>query len=248
MANEDTPAKTETVNEYERGPVPQKAWKGPTSFWGMYAGEHTAGTEFMLGPLFIAWGATAVDVILGLLLGNILAVLTWRYLTAPIATDLRMTLYYKLEKICGRKLVSIYNVANGVLFCFLAGAMVTVSATAVGVPFPGVRMPTFSDMLPTGVAWCVVVLLLGIAQTVVAVKGYSFVARVGHISAPWMLLVFLACGLVTLPKLASLDPVKIWTGVALGGRPSIGFFGVMFFAWLCNAAVHLGMSDMSILR
>jgi purine-cytosine permease-like protein len=248
MANEDAPQQNTPVNEFEREPVPEKAWKGPTSFWGMYAGEHTAGTEFMLGPLFIAWGATAVDVIFGLLLGNILAVLTWRYLTAPIATDLRMTLYFKLEKICGRKLVSVYNVANGVLFCFLAGAMVTVSATAVGVPFPGVRMPTFSDMLPTGIAWCVVVILLGLAQTIVAVKGYSFVARVGHISAPWMLLVFIACGLVTLPKLSSLDPVKIWTGVALGGKPSIGFLGIMFFAWLCNAAMHLGMSDISILR
>jgi purine-cytosine permease-like protein len=245
---EETAAHHGPANEYEREPVPEKALKGPSSFWGMYAGEHTAGTEFMLGPLFIAWGATALDVIVGLLLGNILAVLTWRYLTAPIATRLRMTLYFKLEKICGRNLVTAYNVANGVLFCFLAGAMVTVSATAVGVPFPGVKMPTFADTMPTGVAWCVVVVLLGLAQTIVAVKGYSFVARVGHISAPWMFLVFVACGLVTLPKLASLDPAKIWTGVALGGKPSIGFIGIVCFAWLCNAAMHLGMSDISILR
>jgi nucleobase:cation symporter-1, NCS1 family len=236
------------ANEYERERVPDRALKGPGAFWGMYAGEHTAGTEFMLGPLFIAWGASAVDVILGLLLGNILAVLTWRYLTAPIATDLRMTLYHKLEKICGRNLVAGYNVANGVLFCFLAGAMVTVSATAVGVPFPGVKMPTFSDTMPTGVAWCVVVVILGSLQTIVAVKGYAFVARVGQIAAPWMFLIFLACGVVTLPKLASLNPSEIWTGVALGGGPSIGFVGIMLFAWLCNAAMHLGMSDISIFR
>lgn len=246
MADPATPPVT--VNEYERARVPDQALKGPSSFWGMYAGEHTAGTEFMLGPLFIAWGASAVDVILGLLLGNLLAVLTWRYLTAPIATDLRLTLYYKLEQICGRKLVSIYNVANGVLFCFLAGAMVTVSATAVGLPFPGVTMPTFADTMPTGVAWCVIVLALGTLQTVVAVKGYSFVARVGHIAAPWMFLVFVACGVVTLPKLASLEPGRIWTGVALAGGPGIGFVGIMLFAWLCNAAMHLGMSDMSIFR
>ena len=248
MADDAAATTSAAVNEYERERVPDHALKGPTSFWGMYAGEHTAGTEFMLGPLFIAWGASAVDVILGLLLGNILAVLTWRFLTAPIATDLRLTLYYKLEKICGRRLVSIYNLANGVLFCFLAGAMVTVSATAVGVPFPSVRMPGIADTMPTGVAWCIVVVILGALQTFVAVKGYSFVARVGHIAAPWMLLIFLACGVVTLPKLASLDPARIWTGVALGGQPSIGFVGIVLFAWLCNAAMHLGMSDLSILR
>lgn len=236
------------VNEYERERVPAQALKGPSSFWGMYAGEHTAGTEFMLGPLFIAWGASAVDVIVGLLLGNLLAVLTWRYLTATVATDLRLTLYYKLEQICGRRLVSIYNVANGVLFCFLAGAMVTVSATAVGLPFAGVKMPTFSDTMPTGVAWCVIVVILGALQTTVAVRGYSFVARVGHLAAPWMFLVFVACGVVTLPKLASLEPGRIWTGVALDGGPGIGFVGIMLFAWLCNAAMHLGMSDMSIFR
>ena len=28
----------------------------------------------------------------------------------------------------------IYNVVNGLLFCFLAGAMITVSASAVGIP------------------------------------------------------------------------------------------------------------------
>lgn len=248
MADVTPPPTPETVNEYERERVPDSALKGPSSFWGMYAGEHTAGTEFMLGPLFIAWGATAMDVILGLLLGNILAVLTWRYLTAPIATDLRMTLYYKLEKICGRKLVSLYNVANGVLFCFLAGAMVTVSATAVGVPFPGVKMPSFTDTMPTGLAWCVIVVILGAIQTIVAVRGYAFVARVGHIAAPWMFLIFLACGLTTLPKLSSLDPSAIWTGVALGGQKPIGFVGIVLFAWLCNAAMHLGMSDLSIFR
>ncbi|HVU23120.1 MAG TPA: hypothetical protein VHE13_03275 [Opitutus sp.] len=244
----DSAPSSPTASEYERERVPDAALKGPSSFWGMYAGEHTAGTEFMLGPLFIAWGASAIDVLLGLLLGNILAVLTWRFLTAPIATDLRYTLYYKLEKICGRRLVSLYNLANGVLFCFLAGAMVTVSATAVGVPFPSVKMPGIADTMPTGVAWCVVVLILGSLQTFVAVKGYGFVARVGHIAAPWMFLVFVACGVVTLPKLASLDPSRIWTGVAIGGQPSIGFVGIMLFAWLCNAAMHLGMSDLSIFR
>jgi NCS1 family nucleobase:cation symporter-1 len=69
-------------DEFEREPVPPTAVKGASAFWGMYAGEHTAGTEFMIGPLFIAWGASAFDLTVGLLLGNLLAVLTWRFLTA----------------------------------------------------------------------------------------------------------------------------------------------------------------------
>ena len=99
----------------------------------MYAGEHCAGTELMIGPLFVAAGVSAFDVIGGLIIGNALAVLCWVLLCAPIATRARLTLYYQLEKICGRNLVTLYNLANGVMFCFLAGAMITVSATALGV-------------------------------------------------------------------------------------------------------------------
>jgi nucleobase:cation symporter-1, NCS1 family len=70
-------------------PTPKSANLRPHNnhhfFWGMYAGEHTAGTEFMIGPLFVAWGVGAGDLILGLLLGNLAAVLTWRYLTTPVS-------------------------------------------------------------------------------------------------------------------------------------------------------------------
>ncbi len=38
--------------EFERTPVPAASHKGANKFWGMYAGEHAAGTEFMIGPLF----------------------------------------------------------------------------------------------------------------------------------------------------------------------------------------------------
>jgi NCS1 family nucleobase:cation symporter-1 len=235
-------------DEYENRPVPDKALKGPGSFWGMYAGEHTAGTEFMIGPLFVAYGVGAGDLIFGLLLGNLAAVLTWRYLTTPISMRLRVTLYNKLEKICGRKLVSVYNLSNGLLFCFLAGAMVTVSATAVGVPFAGVQMPTFSDTMPTGFAWSAVVIIIGAAMTVVAMRGYAFVAKVANFAAPWMFLIFVACALATLPKLESTELSRIWTGVPQEGKMKIGFWGVFFFAWFCNAAMHIGMSDMSVLR
>ena len=73
-------------NEYEREPVPESAQLGFKSFLGQYAGEHTAGTELMIGPLFVAAGVSAVDLLGGLLVGNLLAVLSWTVMTAPIAT------------------------------------------------------------------------------------------------------------------------------------------------------------------
>src|SRR5512139_1765063 len=98
-AHQDGPAE-----EFEREPVPPRAQLGFTSFLGQYAGEHTAGTELMLGPLFVAAGVSAADLVGGLIIGNLLAVLSWTFLTAPIATHARMTLYYQLELICGRRL------------------------------------------------------------------------------------------------------------------------------------------------
>lgn len=234
-------------SEYEREKVPDSALKGPAAFWGMYAGEHTAGTEFMIGPLFVKWGASASSLIFGLLLGNLLAVLTWRFLTAVIATDQRLTLYYKLEKIAGVSLVKLYNLANGILFCFLAGAMITVSATAVGPFFPDVPMPTFATTMPTGLGWVIICAVIGVAITLVATRGYGLVAKVGHYSAPWMFLVFVACALVTLGQLDSFNIWELLTP-AEGTAERISFWGIVAFSWFCNAAMHLGMSDLSVLR
>jgi nucleobase:cation symporter-1, NCS1 family len=114
-----------------------------------------------------------------------LAVLTWRYITTPIATSERLTLYYKLEKISGRKLVTGYNLANGLLFCFLAGAMITVSATAVGIPFD-MPMPALTDRMPTSISWVLVVLGVGTVISIVAAKGYDAVSKFSNIAAPWM--------------------------------------------------------------
>ena len=75
----------------------------------------------MIGPLFLTAGVSAFDLIVGLLLGNFLAVLSWRFLTAEVAVKNRLTLYYQLEKICGKNLVTFYNLANGILFCFKYG-------------------------------------------------------------------------------------------------------------------------------
>jgi purine-cytosine permease-like protein len=251
MSDEDP----HSTNEYERTPVPESAQKGPGRFWGMYAGEHAAGTEFMIGPLFLLNGVTLQNIFLGLLLGNFMAVLSWRYICAPIATKARMTLYFHLEKIAGTRLVKFYNLANGILFCFLAGAMITVSATAVGIPF-GIEMPAFQDVLPNSVAFVAIVLGVGAVIALVAARGYDVVARFANVAAPWMILVFLACGIVALKQIGADNWQglnEIWTQsitLAQDGKDitPMGFWSVALFAWFCNSAMHLGMADLSVFR
>jgi purine-cytosine permease-like protein len=246
----------EPVNEYEREPVPAKALLGLKSYVGMFAGEHVAGTELMIGPLFLAAGVSAFDFIYGLLVGNLLAVLSWTLFTAPIAVRCRLTLYYQLEKICGRKLVTTYNLANGVMFTILAGAMMTVSATALGVYFK-FSMPQLTDTLPTSLGWVVAVLVTGALFSVVAAYGYRFVARFANIAAPWMVLVFVAFGIIGLREMGLTSVQDFWhvasTVIWKGGDPMPGqikftFWHVMFFAWFCNMAWHIGMADLSIFR
>ena len=256
MAEDTETRQTEPVDEYEREPVPAKAWLGFRSFVGQYAGEHTAGTELMIGPLFIASGVSAIDLVAGLFIGNLLAVLSWVFLTAPIATRARLTLYFQLEKICGRKLVTLYNLANGVMFCFLAGAMVTVNATAAGMWFH-IAMPGLNDLYPNSIGWVVTVLAMGALITIVAAYGYNVVARIANIAAPWMVLVFIAFGIIGARQLGIQSVGEfwpkaqelIWTGGApLAGRTKFTFWHVMFFAWFCNMAMHIGMADLSVFR
>lgn len=243
------------VNEYEREPVPASELKSTRSFLGMYAGEHTAGTEYVIGPLFVAHGVSAPDLVGGLLVGNLLAVLSWAFLCAPIATKLRVTLYYQLEKICGLNLTRIYNLVNGLMFCFLAGSMIAVSATAIGIPFD-FPMPKLTDMYPTSIGWVLTVFAVGSVITLVAILGYDRIARFANIAAPWMIGVFLASALAVLPELGvnsigEFWPVAkkvIWTGIPMEGQDKFTFWHVMFFGWFCNMAMHIGMADMSILR
>lgn len=244
--------------EFERERVPDSALLGSGKFWGMYAGEHTAGTEFMIGPLFLAAGASLSDLILGLLLGNFLAVLTWRFLVVPIAMAKRMTLYYQLERIAGGSLVKVYNLINGLLFCFLAGAMVTVSASAVGVPFD-ITFDVPSDMFGlSNPSFTALVAIVGVVIAVVAAGGYERVARIANIAAPWMIAVFAACGIVSLAQMeatsvTALSSGKFWTDAiatvqAHDGEKTFGFWQIVVFAWLCNGAMHFGMADLSIFR
>jgi purine-cytosine permease-like protein len=94
-------------------------------------------------------------------------------------------------------------------------------------------------------------------MTVVAAYGYRVVARIANIAAPWMVLVFIAYGIVAARQLGISSVGEfwpkaqelIWTGGApLAGRAKFTFWHVMFFAWFCNMAVHIGMADLSVFR
>ena len=238
--------------EFEREPVPEKKLRSWKSFLGMYAGEHAAGTEFMIGPLFLTVGVSAFDLLAGLFFGNLMAVMSWRYITANIAVRERFTLYFKLEKISGKNLVNFYNIANGVLFCFLAGSMITVSATAVGVP-TGMEMPKLTDVMPNSITWIIVVLIIGGLTTWIATNGYVMVSKAANWMSPFIVLAFLACGVVASIRLeiqSFSDFIAVW---GKGSDPFPGqikytFWHVFLWSWFCNAAMHIGMSDLSVFR
>jgi purine-cytosine permease-like protein len=238
--------------EFERERVPKSKLKSWKSFIGMYAGEHAAGTEFMIGPLFLTAGVSAFDLIVGLLIGNLLAVLSWRFFTAEIAVKNRFTLYYQLEKICGKKLVTGYNLANGILFCFLAGAMITVSATAVGIPFD-MPMPKLTDTMPNGITWVVIVIIIGAVISIIAAKGYDTVSKAANWMSPLIVLAFVACGIVALTQLNVNSFSDFWNIWGEGSEPFPGqikytFWHVVIWSWFANAAMHVGMSDLSVFR
>ncbi|MFK7843792.1 MAG: cytosine permease [Rhodothermales bacterium] len=255
MAQSSLIDRLDAINEYDREPVTKDGLQGPGNFAGLYAGEHVAGTEFVIGPLFVAHGVAAGDLIWGLLLGNLLAVLSWALICAPIATKTRLNLYWQLRKITGPYLLVIYNIVNALMFCFLAGSMIAVAATAVGIPFD-MPMPGLNDMYPSSIAWVVTVLCVGAVVTILASFGFEKIAWFSKIAAPWMLLAFVACALAVLPQLGvhsfgdfwRVANDTIWTGIPLEGQSKFTFWHVLFFAWFCNMAMHIGMADMTILR
>lgn len=245
----------DAINEFDREPVAADRLQGPGAFIALFAGEHLAGTEFVIGPLFVAHGVTAGGLVGGLLVGNALAVLSWAFVVAPIATRTRLNLYWHLRRIAGPRLLVLCNIINALMFCFLAGAMISVAATAVGLPL-GMDMPRLDDRLPASAGWVGVVLAIGAVVTAFAVLGFERIARFAKIASPWMLAVFVASALAVLPRLGvtaigdvwRVANARIWTGVALPGQSPFSFWHVMFFAWFCNMAMHIGMADMTILR
>jgi NCS1 family nucleobase:cation symporter-1 len=245
-------AQLDQLNEFERAPVTADRLQGGGYYAAVFAGEHIAATEFVIGALFVKLGAGAFDVLVGLLIGNLLAVLSWAFLCAPIAVRTRLTLYWYLRRIGGPGVMVPYNVLNGLLHCVLAGCMITVSASAIRIPF-GIAAET--RWYPQHASFVVLVLVIGAAVVTLAILGFKRLAQFAGLCAPWMVVMFIAGALAALPALGlprssaewwQLAEEHIWKGSA--DASGLGFWHIVAFAWVCNLATHVGLTDMALFR
>jgi len=250
----------DNLNE-EQLPVAKHKLHDWTHFAGLYAAEHVAATEFVIGATFVALGAKTMDIILGLLIGNILAVLSWTFITSPIAVETRLSLYTYLNKIAGDSMTKLYNWANVIIFSVISAAMITVSATAVRFAFD---IPAQLNWYPTNMWFVVIVFCVGLVVVSIALYGFNAVSEFSGICAPWLFVMFTSGAMVLLPALSldvlgttlpngwndliSLGDQSIWTGVDSAGEPGIGLVEVIGFAWAANTITHFGLIDMALLR
>lgn len=123
----DYRAKAAAIPAEDR-PIAKKRLSGLGNFFGIYGGEHIAATEFVIGATLVTWGVKATDIFIGLIIGNILATLTYALICAPIAVDTRVTLYSYLGKTLGPYIQKIYNFVWGLASIAMAASMLTVSA------------------------------------------------------------------------------------------------------------------------
>jgi purine-cytosine permease-like protein len=249
-------AQMDSLYEYDREPVAQHKLQSGWQFAGLFAGEHVAATEFVIGPFFVLHGVTARDLILGLLIGNILAVLSWTFICAPIAVRTRLTLYWYLRKIAGPGLTLVYNVSVALLYCILAGAMISVSATAVGSMI-GIATPELTDVLPSSAGWVAITISIGILFTALAILGFEKLSKFAAVCSPWLFPIFIAGAVAMLPSLGvnqdfsnlwQVAETRIWTGVPTPGQDPFNIWHIIFFAWFANLAMHIGLSDMAVFR
>jgi len=245
----------------EQLPVAKNKLHDWTHFAGLYAAEHVAATEFVIGATFVALGAKTMDIIVGLLIGNILAVLSWTFITSPIAVDTRLSLYTYLNKIAGDSMTKLYNWANVIIFSVISAAMITVSSTAVRFAFD---IPAQLNWYPTNMWFILIVLAVGIFVVSIALYGFNAVSEFSGICAPWLFVMFTSGAMVLLPALSldvldktlptgwgdfvSLGNQSIWTGLDSNGKPGIGLLEVIGFAWAANTITHFGLIDMALLR
>jgi cytosine permease len=259
-ATGDVVQRLDSLYEFERAPVTPDELQPGSYFAGLFSGEHVAATEFVIGALLVSFGASATDIVFGLLLGNLLAVLSWTFVCAPIAVETRLTLYWYLRRIAGPGVTLLYNLCNAIMYCILAGAMITVSASAVRLPF---GIPAQTKWYPEDLRFVLVVLVVGAVVVTLAILGFRRLAQFAVVCSPWMVLMFVAGAIVMLPALATVLPdgridsladlwtianQTIWKGASEHASGGLGFWHVVAFAWICNLAMHVGLSDMAIFR
>ncbi len=246
----------DALYEFDREPVSENKLHGWKTFIAMFSGEHIAGTEFVLGPLMVMHGVSAFDFFVGLLFGNLLAVLSWAFFCAPVGVKTRLTIYWQLRKMCGPYLTVAYSAFYAFILCLLAGAMINVATTAVSIPFH-IPNPDYiaGDLFPS-LSWVALAVFVGIVVTLLAILGFEKIAFFSKVCAPWMVFVFFAAAIAVLPDLGlskmsnfwHVFNTKIFTGVPIGANSKYTFWHVIGFAWLCNATQHIGMADITVFR
>ena len=261
---------TDTVRDYqgpiadiddEQLPVPEHRLHGPKHFLGLYGAEHVAATEFVIGAAFVAMGATIEDILIGLLIGNTLAAMSFWLITAPIAVKTRLSLYTYIEQNLGELTSRFYNGANVLIFVAISAAMITVSATAVRVLF---EIPPQVEPYPTSLYFVLICASASVIAVLVAYFGFNVVAEFATICTPWLMVMFTAGGMVLIPALnesltgyttlasfsdfVNLAGTTVFTGVNAEGEPGIGLIEVIGFAWAANTFAHFGLIDMALLR
>jgi len=120
-----------------------------------------------------------------------------------------------------------------------------------------VEMPALNDLYPSSVGWVITVFAVGTIITSFAILGFEKLARFAKIAAPWMFFIFVAAAIASFPRLGiqtdlsnfwEVARTRVWTGTAMPGQSQFTIWHVIFFTWFANAAMHLGMSDLSIMR
>lgn len=242
----------------EDWPISKHEYYGAARFFGMFGGEHVAGTEFVIGATFVMWGVSAFDVLIGLLIGNLFAVLTWAWFTAPIAVETRLSLYSYVSKVSGVSMQKMYNAVNAAFFVINGGAMVTVSASAVREIL---NLPVQTNWYPTSFSFVLLVLVIGTIVTIVAAYGFDAVSHFSSVCAPWLGVIFVSGALTALYFLVTasdsvtslrsfsdfmtLANESIWIG---DPNSEYSIVHVAAYAWIANLAMHGGLSDMAIFR
>ncbi len=257
----DTYRKPVSEMDDELLPVPEHRTHGPGHFLGLYGAEHVAATEFVIGAAFVAMGATINDILIGLIIGNTLAVLSFWLITAPIAVKTRLSLYTYLDRNMGELVQRLYNGANVLIFVAISAAMITVSATAVRALFD---IPPQVYPYPTSLYFVLIAASASVIAVTVAYYGFNVVAEFATICTPWLMVMFTAGGMVLIPTLnetltgyttlasfsdfVNLAGTTVFTGINAAGEPGIGLIEVIGFAWAANTFAHFGLIDMALLR
>ena len=245
----------------EQIPVGEHELHGSGHFAGLYAAENVAGTEFVFGATFVILGASMVNVLIGLAVGNLLAVLSYRFFAASMAVRTRMSVYTYLERVAGGFTSKLYNGLNALVFAIISAAMITVSATAFRIVL-GFSAQT--EAYPTSLGFIILAVVFGSVVVLVAAFGFNALAEFASICAPWLMIMFATGGIVLLP--AVVDSVTgstvlngwgefvqvggetIFTGQTPSGEAGITLLGIIGYSWAANSFSHTGLIDMSLFR